>query len=87
MVDLTPLFIGPIGPLETVLIFLALVLLFGADRIPKLADALGQSLAKFEQGKEKAEEEVEKVKEEVDGAVDEKIDPDSSEADSGEEQD
>lgn len=69
MVDLTILFIGPIGPFETALIFLALVLLFGADRIPKLAESLGKSLSKFEKGKQKADEEVSKVKDEVSEAV------------------
>lgn len=71
MVDPSILFIGPIGPFETALIFLALVLLFGADRIPKLAESVGKSLKKFEEGKKKAEDEVSKVGDEVTDSTDE----------------
>jgi len=56
-----PLFIGPIGPFETALIFMALVLLFGADRIPKLAQSMGESIKKFEEGKKKAEKEIKEM--------------------------
>lgn len=63
------LFIGPIGPLETFLIFMALVLLFGADRIPKLAKSMGASLSKFEEGKKEAKKEAEKIEEEVQDSV------------------
>lgn len=65
------LFIGPIGPLETVLIFLAVVILFGADRIPKLAKSMGASLSKFEEGKKEAKKEVEKIEGEVEESVNE----------------
>lgn len=67
------LFIGPIGPLETVLIFLAVVILFGADRIPKLAKSMGASLSKFEEGKKEAKKEVEKIEEEVDESVETEV--------------
>jgi len=67
------LFIGPIGPLETVLIFLAVVILFGADRIPKLAKSMGASLSKFEEGKKEAKKEVEKIEAEVDESVDTEV--------------
>lgn len=70
MVTIQPLFIGPIGPFETALIFMAVVLLFGADRIPKLAKSMGESLRKFEQGKKEAEKEVEEITEDVESSVD-----------------
>jgi sec-independent protein translocase protein TatA len=69
MVTIQPLFIGPIGPFETALIFMAVVLLFGADRIPKLAKSMGESLQKFEQGKKEAEKEVQEITEDVESTV------------------
>lgn len=71
------LFIGPIGPLETVLIFLAVVILFGADRIPKLAKSMGASLSKFEEGKKEAKKEVEKIEDEVEGSVETEVEQDA----------
>lgn len=71
------LFIGPIGPLETVLIFLAVVILFGADRIPKLAKSMGASLSKFEEGKKEAKKEVEKIEDEVEGSVETEVQQDA----------
>lgn len=59
-----PLFL-PIGPAEAAIVFLILVLLFGADRIPKLARAFGESIGKFEEGKQKAEEEIDEIKTDV----------------------
>jgi sec-independent protein translocase protein TatA len=37
---------------EIVLILLALILLFGARRIPELARSLGRSLSEFKKGRE-----------------------------------
>lgn len=49
---LTPLF-GPIpgGP-ELIVILLVLVLLFGANKIPKLARSSGQAMSEFRRGRE-----------------------------------
>ncbi len=44
--------------LEWVWIFLAIVLLFGADKIPKLARGFGRSLGEFKKAKEEFEREV-----------------------------
>lgn len=52
-----PLF-GPIGP-EMLVIVLAIVLLFGANKIPKLARSAGKATNEFKQGREKIEEELE----------------------------
>ncbi|HMO51836.1 MAG TPA: twin-arginine translocase TatA/TatE family subunit [Kiritimatiellia bacterium] len=42
---------------EIVLILLALILLFGARRIPELARSLGRSLSEFKRGREDGERE------------------------------
>lgn len=47
----------PIGP-EVAVIFLVLVLLFGADRIPKVAKSMGKSLGEFKKGRSEIEQEV-----------------------------
>lgn len=61
MVNLTPLFGGiPVGP-ELLIIVLVLVLLFGANRIPKLARSSGQALGEFKKGREDVEEELEEM--------------------------
>jgi sec-independent protein translocase protein TatA len=39
-----------IGPLELVLIIVALLLLFGATRLPKLARSVGQAGKEFKEG-------------------------------------
>lgn len=41
-----------LGVTEIVLILLALVLLFGARRIPELARSLGRSLSEFKKGRQ-----------------------------------
>jgi len=43
------------GVTEIVLILLALVLLFGARRIPELARSLGRSLSEFKKGRKEGE--------------------------------
>lgn len=45
------------GTTEIILIVLALFLLFGASRLPKLAKSLGQSRRAFKEGLEEAERE------------------------------
>lgn len=58
-----PLF-GPIGP-ELLIIVLVLVLLFGANQIPQLANAVGKAMGSFKKGRQEAEKEVEEIQEEV----------------------
>lgn len=70
--------VGPIpgGP-ELLIILLVLVLLFGANRIPKLARAIGTSIGEFQKGREELEEELtdeaDAVRDEVETAVEEDI--------------
>lgn len=41
-----------LGPGEILLIFLVIVLLFGARRIPEIARSLGRSLSEFKKGQQ-----------------------------------
>ena len=50
----------PGGP-EMLLVLMILVLLFGADKIPKLARSAGASLKEFQKGKQQAEDELENL--------------------------
>jgi sec-independent protein translocase protein TatA len=56
MSGLLPLF-GPVGP-EMLIILLVLVLLFGANKIPKLARSTGEAMGEFKKGREEIEEEL-----------------------------
>lgn len=47
-----------LGSWEIILIVLALVLLFGASRLPQLAKSLGQSRKAFREGMREGEEEL-----------------------------
>ncbi len=41
---------GKLGPLELVLILLAILLLFGANKLPELARAIGKSVTELKEG-------------------------------------
>ncbi|MCD6117159.1 twin-arginine translocase TatA/TatE family subunit [bacterium] len=64
--------LGSIGPAEWLLIFMVLLLFFGAKRLPELAKGLGKSLKEFK----KATRDVEKELDEFD--KDEKKEDDKS---------
>jgi sec-independent protein translocase protein TatA len=53
----TMLAIAGLGPTELIVIVLAIVLLFGATKLPQLAKALGQSKRAFKEGLDEAERE------------------------------
>jgi sec-independent protein translocase protein TatA len=59
--ELIPLFPGVPGGLEMAVILLIAVLLFGANRIPKLARSTGQAMGEFKKGREEIEEELEEI--------------------------
>ncbi|WP_435362247.1 twin-arginine translocase TatA/TatE family subunit [Haloarchaeobius sp. DFWS5] len=65
----TPLFIGGIGGPEIIVVFLLVILLFGADKLPKLARASGEAMGEYQKGREKLEAEITGVKEETRRAV------------------
>lgn len=58
----TPLFVGGLGGPEVVLIFLVVVLLFGANKIPKIARSTGEAMGEFQKGREEVEEELEEIR-------------------------
>ncbi|WP_066415139.1 Sec-independent protein translocase subunit TatA/TatB [Halorubrum aethiopicum] len=63
MTSAIPLIGGiPAGP-ELLIILLVLVLLFGANKIPKLARSTGQAMGEFKKGREEVEEELQKMQE------------------------
>jgi sec-independent protein translocase protein TatA len=67
---LIPLFpAGMPGGTELVVILLIAVLLFGANKIPKLARSTGQAMGEFQKGREQVEQELEELK--GDATVDE----------------
>jgi sec-independent protein translocase protein TatA len=58
LMSLTPLF-GPIpGGMEMMIILLIAVLLFGANKLPKLARSTGQAMGEFKKGREDIEREI-----------------------------
>ncbi|WP_336359447.1 twin-arginine translocase TatA/TatE family subunit [Haladaptatus sp. ZSTT2] len=59
---ITPLFPGiPGGPELLVILFIA-ILLFGANKIPKLARSTGQAMGEFQKGREEVEGELEEMR-------------------------
>ncbi|WP_435195999.1 Sec-independent protein translocase subunit TatA/TatB [Natronomonas sp. EA1] len=53
-----PMFVGlPGGPELLIILFIA-VLLFGANKLPKLARASGQAMGEFKKGREDVEREI-----------------------------
>lgn len=61
---LTPLFVSGFGgPTELAIILLVAVLLFGANKIPKLARSTGQAMGEFQKGRQQVEEELQEMQE------------------------
>ena len=58
MDTLIPAFIGIPGGPEILVVLLLLVLLFGADKLPKLARSSGQAMGEFKRGREGIEDEL-----------------------------
>ncbi|SEK58952.1 Sec-independent protein translocase subunit TatA/TatB [Haloferax larsenii] len=58
---ITPLFPGLPGGPELLIVLLVLVLLFGANKIPKLARSTGQAMGEFRRGRNEIEEELQQM--------------------------
>ncbi|WP_198662050.1 Sec-independent protein translocase subunit TatA/TatB [Halorussus litoreus] len=68
--DPIPLF-GPVpGGMEMMIILLIAVLLFGANKLPKLARSSGQAIGEFRKGREDIEREIRESAEAVEREVD-----------------
>jgi sec-independent protein translocase protein TatA len=50
--------LGMLGSQEILLIFVAIILLFGASRLPELARSMGRSLGEFRRGQQEIEREL-----------------------------
>ena len=59
----TPLFPGLPGGPVLLIVLLVLVLLFGANKIPKLARSTGQAMGEFKRGREEIEDELSELDE------------------------
>ncbi|MCX8239051.1 MAG: sec-independent protein translocase protein TatA [Akkermansiaceae bacterium] len=59
-------FLGTLGAQEMILIFLILLLLFGAKKLPQLARGIGKSVGEFRKAREEFEDEIRKGGEEAD---------------------
>jgi twin arginine-targeting protein translocase, TatA/E family len=86
--EVLPAFGLPAGGMELAIILLIAVLLFGANKIPKLARSTGQAMGEFQRGREEIEQELEEVREGPETADGEISGPDSeSESESATETD
>ncbi len=61
--EVLPAFGLPAGGMELAIILLIAVLLFGANKIPKLARSTGQAMGEFQRGREEIEQELEEMQE------------------------
>lgn len=51
-------FIGTLGAQEMILIFLVMLLLFGAKKLPELARGIGKSMGEFKKARDEFEREI-----------------------------
>jgi sec-independent protein translocase protein TatA len=61
--SIVPLFPGLPGGPELLIVLFVLVLLFGANKIPKLARSTGQAMGEFKRGREEIEDELQETAE------------------------
>lgn len=57
---INPLFFGSIGAPEVLVILLIVLLLFGAKRIPEIAQGLGKGIREFKKSMQEVQDEIEK---------------------------
>lgn len=58
-------FIGGLGGQEMIVIFLIVLLLFGAKKLPELARGVGKSMGEFKKAREDFEREITRTEDEV----------------------
>lgn len=71
--------LGGIGAQELILIFLVILLLFGAKRIPEIAHGLGKGMREFKKAMREAQDEITKPETPVKKIEDKTEKPDLSE--------
>jgi sec-independent protein translocase protein TatA len=81
MMDLLPMQFGLPGGPEVLIILLIAVLLFGANKIPKLARSTGEAMGEFQKGREEVENELKEMR---DGATQSTSDSTTESVDSAE---
>ena len=59
----------PIGGQEMILIFVAVLLLFGAKKLPEFARGLGRSMGEFKKARQEFDHEISKAVEEKDPKI------------------
>ena len=69
MIDFTLAFLNNLSPWEIGLIFLLILLLFGAKRIPELARSLGKSIREFKKATRGIENEIREAVDEEEEAA------------------
>ncbi len=62
-IQFAPLFPGMPGGIELAVIVLIAILLFGANKIPKLARSTGQAMGEFQKGREEIDQELREMRE------------------------
>ncbi|TYL37887.1 twin-arginine translocase TatA/TatE family subunit [Natronococcus pandeyae] len=65
MISIAPLFVPIPGGPELLIIVGIAILLFGAQKIPKLARSVGESAGEFKKGQEKVEQELDDIRHEA----------------------
>jgi len=58
-------FLGPIGGPEMIMIFIVVLLLFGAKKLPELARGVGKSMGEFKKAREEFEREITRSEDDV----------------------
>ena len=53
--------LGSLGPPEMIAIFILILLLFGAKKIPELARGLGKSMGEFKKARQDFEDEIQRA--------------------------
>ena len=80
-VEVLPAFGLPAGGMELAIILLIAVLLFGANKIPKLARSTGQAMGEFQRGREEIEQELDEIREGPSAEGSESVSESESESD------
>lgn len=57
---------GPLGPPEMAVIFVLILLLFGAKKLPELARGMGKSMGEFKKARQEFEDEITRAQEDID---------------------